>query len=580
MKNKLFFYIILTAFITQIVSVNGVFPEPDPIFELTLISPYGGFDLIAQEWEKLSISTEIIHLSYPEIGTRVWDYPFSNYSYIPTYIEGGYDLVIIGYTHPNYVNLGNLFSEDEIIPEGINYSQFNNTDFETALDSFVYEQNLNQRLQYYYELQRIIHEEVPSIGIINDADFFAFNENLVGINPNLLRQRNHRIEYWDDPFDHIINVAIAYYFNQHNPFKHFIDVDNLWMRSVYGSLLKPSHDNIEFEPYIAENYSMSSDMLTITVDIDKNARFSDNNSVLAEDVKYSYEFYNDPNLDHYSYFSRFFENNDAFEIIDLDTIRFHLKEIVPCFQELLTYGIIDKSRVEPVFVANGYSIFDSLALSGAVNDSLVTSCGPYKLVEYSTNSAKLIPNPYWHGIFPDLNEINIIYLESNSDYIAEISSGNIDILDYMFCFQPEDIDAISGVKPVLAEKLYIYQLILNQKHPIIGTGELTPLGSKDAVKKIRQALNHAIPRQDIVNDKGGFATPGIIPIPSACVYFNSNLQAYSYNLSLAENLLKEAGYLEGKSGPTTPTKSNFPNLVFIIVLYSVCYLCYKKRKRK
>ena len=81
-------------------------------------------------------------------------------------------------------------------------------------------------------------------------------------------------------------------------------------------------------------------------------------------------------------------------------------------QKLLSFGIVDKSSVESKISTYGYSIFDETPLTGNVNDTLVKSCGPFMLENFTNSDIKLVPNPYWselncsNGNDPYLNELN------------------------------------------------------------------------------------------------------------------------------------------------------------------------------
>jgi len=57
---------------------------------------------------------------------------------------------------------------------------------------------------------------------------------------------------------------------------------------------------------------------------------------------------------------------------------------------------------------------------------------------------------------------------------------------------------------------------VNMKHPVIGTGELTPLGTPLAAKYLRKAISHACPREVIVDQiLDGLGAPATTAIPDS-----------------------------------------------------------------
>jgi len=121
-------------------------------------------------------------------------------------------------------------------------------------------------------------------------------------------------------------------------------------------------------------------------------------------------------------------------------------------------------------------------------------------------------------------------------------------------------------------------MAINLKHPIIGTGELTPAGTADAAKSIRKAISHAVPRDTIVTEiLQGLGAPGVNPMPDASVGFDTTLEPYTYDLELAKSLIEAAGYtLETE---TAAAKTGIAGLVFISFL-GVASLVALRRFRK
>ncbi|MCG3259883.1 MAG: hypothetical protein H7644_09065, partial [Candidatus Heimdallarchaeota archaeon] len=117
------------------------------------------------------------------------------------------------------------------------------------------------------------------------------------------------------------------------------------------------------------------------------------------------------------------------------------------------------------------------------------------------------------------------------------------------------------------------------KHPIFGTGELTPVGTPDAANYIRKAISHSIPRDQIVDEiYEGLACPGASLMPHGFYYVWDNLEPYSYDLDLAIEYMSDAGFEEIWTGTDPTPTSGFFISVMLFVLIGLAYLCFKGRR--
>ncbi|MHA1353072.1 MAG: ABC transporter substrate-binding protein, partial [Candidatus Heimdallarchaeaceae archaeon] len=220
----------------------------------------------------------------------------------------------------------------------------------------------------------------------------------------------------------------------------------------------------------------------------------------------------------------------------------------------LSHGIINKKLVSQYIDENGYKLT-------VLDQALVTSTGPYMLNVSEFNKNKSIvtlrPNPYWS--ITENNPVNKLifqYISGKDTAINALANGTIDIVDSNYYTKETDFE-------------------INMKHPIIGTGELTPLGTAEAAKKIRQAISHAVPRETLKEKVFyGTAIPGMTPMPEGCVGFDSSLEPYSYDLNLAIQLIEEAGFTRNTTTDTTGNAT-----LIVITLISICSAVILKRKK-
>jgi microcin C transport system substrate-binding protein len=96
--------------------------------------------------------------------------------------------------------------------------------------------------------------------------------------------------------------------------------------SLYESLLSMNPVTLEYEPGLAERWSISNDKKQFTFHLDRRARWSDGKPITAEDVKWTYEAIMDPKHltgAHKIDMERFYPP----EVLDTHTIRFRTKNV-------------------------------------------------------------------------------------------------------------------------------------------------------------------------------------------------------------------------------------------------------------
>ena len=136
-----------------------------------------------------------------------------------------------------------------------------------------------------------------------------------------------------------------------------------------------------------------------------------------------------------------------------------------------------------------------------------------------------------------------MYISGKDNAVAELIAGNIDIMDAQYFPVLADFEGVSGVEGVLVKDPAHQEMSMNLRHPVMGTGELTPVGTAEAAKNIRKAISHAVPRETIVEEiLEGIGGLGVIPCPDSVVGFDDTLEPYAYDLDLAIDFVEAAGY--------------------------------------
>jgi len=158
---------------------------------------------------------------------------------------------------------------------------------------------------------------------------------------------------------------------------------------------------------------------------------------------------------------------------------------------------------------------------------------------------------YWKPHTGNVTEFFIVNISGTDAVLSALKSGEIDAHDPMYDIGP----VVSTVDPnwgkVLTFDSFKWQHICyNLKHPVFGTGVDTPLGKQDpsraaeAAASIRQAISHAMPRDQIVKQiAGGFGEPGTVPMAwSSPLYDHDLLKPIAYDLDVAKQWMTKAGY--------------------------------------
>ncbi len=200
--------------------------------------------------------------------------------------------------------------------------------------------------------------------------------------------------------------------------------------------------------------------------------------------------------------------------------------------------------------------------------------GPYIYMgtDPITGAVKLVKNEnYWNkdalqsiGAF-GVQELDLQYIPGSSAAVAALKAGNVSVISPYYKLSEVTTLSTSGEDYVSAYAGDVFQIDINLQHPVFGTGVDTPLGKANASRAaeaalyVRQAISHLIPRQEIVDNVfDGIAMPGTVsglcPLTTG---FDSTIQPYSYNITLAKQLLTKAGY---------DTTSNTANLFHITLL--------------
>ena len=178
----------------------------------------------------------------------------------------------------------------------------------------------------------------------------------------------------------------------------------------------------------------------------------------------------------------------------------------------------------------------------------ISGCGPYEFVEWVTGQRiKLKKKNNWWGDklkseennHFDANPDEIVY-EIINDYTTAITAmkdGSLDVMrsvpakNFVTLKKNEKfLQKYSLHEPVSMSYLYIG---MNMDHPILSD------------LNVRKAFSHMVDKQKIVDQLyKGYAEAVTGPVHPTKPYYNSNIEAYEYDIKKADQLLTEAGWTD------------------------------------
>ena len=589
--NSLFTLFLCFGFLPIInnlsISANA---NPTPFFYVDILGPNYSVirpmfpSYLVSELPKIGIGVDTVEeTGWGNIAPRVWGYP-GPYP-IPTYDEGGYDMLFIGWSWPLDVDMTGLFDTPSFPPNGDNFYQYSRPEMDWAIANYSQSANPTEQLYWANEIQQLLYNDLPSITIFYAQEVYAHDENLSGWDPLIWDTYRQPMENWSIPNQSEFHYATYDEFEDFHIFQIESYIDAQWLEQIYDGIIIRDPETRGWTNRIATSWS-SSDGYTYNVHLNPNTKWADGHVLNASDIEYSFNLYIDPNFTESDYgtFCPVY-NNESVSIIS--EFEFNFTFLTTCIvpEDYLSQNLLPKHIWESVSPED----HRIQALNWAVNDTLdskkIIGSGPYYLDDcnLTLNKIRLKRNEYfndWTGITPYFEYIYFDYYPNSSSALTALSSGDIDMVDSNFIYNIEDIQNLNGTISTFFDIPYTEEIALNQLHPYFGTGELCPISGTDSALHIRKAISHIVPREKIIEEElNGIGSPGITPYPSAAFGFNSSLEPYEFSIELAKEHMRLAGFVYPED---TTIRFSFINLsIFLgfIALIGGCYFFIRRKKQ-
>lgn len=319
-----------------------------------------------------------------------------------------------------------------------------------------------------------------------------------------------------------------------NPMISYMGSDNLINDLVYSALLEMKPDGSLTES-LAESYAISEDQKTIEFTLRDGVKWQDGEDLTVDDVVFTIETVA-LTSDDYSKVARIEGAADVRDgkaehmsgiTTDGNKITIQLTEVDATF-----LNKIGGRSIIPKHIWGEIPFAEWEKKTELLNNPV--GSGPYMLTKY--NSGESVELKAFEDYFEGAPKIETFVLKVvNGDAIAaELSSGNIDIVDVkeLKNAEVEDLKAEGFVKHSIADDMYQY-ISFNMRMPIFQD------------KNLRQAITYAIDRQsildNIVEGRGSLINAPFIP-GSWAEPAEGELNDYAYNPDKAIELLEASGW--------------------------------------
>jgi peptide/nickel transport system substrate-binding protein len=327
--------------------------------------------------------------------------------------------------------------------------------------------------------------------------------------------------------------------NQLDPHRATTTQDKPLTAWVFSGLVrfKPGSASLEgLEPDLAERWESSPDKLAWTFYLRKGVKFhGDYGELTADDVVFSLKRAADQKS---SSFYADYAAIESVEAVDPSTVRVKLKQAVPAFLGLVTnyHGGLVVSR----------KAVEKLGENFRLNP---IGSGPFKFEAYKPNESVTFTahKDYFRGA-PKIDRIVYRLLPADSARDLAFSSGELDVV-----YGRQDqkwVERMKKEKDVVVDVLRPAELALLHLNT-----KMKPLDDK----RVRQAIAHAINRQQIVSFKGDLTADPPVSVVPAGYLGTAETPLAPYDVAKAKALLKEAGF----TGPVVvrSVQSTLPSML-------------------
>lgn len=298
---------------------------------------------------------------------------------------------------------------------------------------------------------------------------------------------------------------------------------------IFESLIERNPETLQFEPKLAESFSVSSNNLVFTFKLRKNVQFHNGMALTSRDVLYSYMKIMDPKIPN-PHRKVYYQDVASISAPDNYTIIFNMKKrYFKSIENLGGFEIIP----EKVYSQGDF-------VSHERNQHGPIGTGPYTFQEWKTGQRVVLKRneKYW-GKKPAITAIHYKIIKNETVALQALKKRSLDLMN---------LRPLPWTKQTQSEKFNTYF----QKLKYMGSG-YRYVGYNTKVfpfnhVKVRKAMAHLMNLEKIkegVEKNLVEITTG--PFHMSGLQYDKSVQPLRFNPEKAMNLLKEAGFTDSDS---------------------------------
>jgi ABC-type transport system substrate-binding protein len=549
-----------------------VIMAPKPIMTLTLTYNITDPDemevaeLMKTEYNKLGIDLEIKGMSWD----AQWDLAKSD----PTKAQN----IFVMYWWPTILSgydfLDSMFHTES--PVMFNDAYYYNSTFDNLIDTAYSEEatNATHSMELYKDAQMMLINDCPAIFFYDVDNTHVISRAISGYVDNPAYP--HVVFYYNltPPAGKtmLLRAEPAVVVTDLDPSTQFSDEIVVIAENMYESLTRMNPDG-QVVGVLATNWTHSADGLTWNFTLRQGVRFHDGTLMNSTAVKLSIERTLRMGMGA-SYIWDCLKNITTFPSNPY-LVQFNLNYSVPLDRiAAASYGswIFSPKVFEQ---GNDTQIHDWLYPPAGPPGGIFAGSppydagtGPYYLYSYNSATSEVVMkkfDDYWGGWNGSHYEtIDTQYVEEAATREEGILGGTY---DFTYLLPKEDLKSINASAAAEVFDVPSFQNLL---------GFLNTKRAPTNNKLVRQALAYAVPYQTIISDVLiGYGRQSRGPIPAGLFGHVADLFQYSDNLTMARELLTEAGYKPKGSSMTVAASLAYTNSL-IPCLYIMPYLVKRK----
>ena len=295
------------------------------------------------------------------------------------------------------------------------------------------------------------------------------------------------------------------------------------INQIFDSLMSIDNSSGEIVPALATAWEVAADGSLYTFTLRQGVTFHDGSAFNAQDVVATFAAGKDPAN---AYASAY---DPVVAVVDDYTVT-----IAPVTPDVTFLRRMAETRIisDEQFAAEGNAGIESHPIG----------TGPFQFVQWNKGDRIVLQaNPnYWDAGKPHLAEVIFRPISESSTRLAAIQTGEVHIVNRLNSDEAASLTGAGQVQVITYPADRVYYIAFNN----LTTG----VGLPTENKLVRQAMNHAVDRQAIVDGlfngharlSSGFVTPSNLG-------FDESLAPFAYDPDKARALLSEAGFPDGFS---------------------------------